>query len=290
MSVFVAVVEAGSLSGAARRLGAPLTTVSRRIGELEAHLKTPLFHRSTRSMRLTEVGRSYVAGCKRILEGVDEIERAASGEYNAPKGELIIAAPIAFGRLNVVPVVAAFLKAYPDIDVRLVLADRMADLFEDNVDLAVRIGELPDSSLMTKRVGEVRRIVCGSPAYFAARGIPRHPRDLAVHDCITCEGLVSPDAWIFRFGKSDASVKVHSRLLSNTAEAAIEACMANVGIARVLSYQVAGALRAGTLVAALENFEPAPLPVSFVYPGRSPLPQKLRAFLDFAGPRLRAET
>jgi DNA-binding transcriptional LysR family regulator len=143
--------------------------------------------------------------------------------------------------------------------------------------------------LVARRVGIVRRIVCGSPAYFAARGKPRHPHDLAAHDCITFEGLTPPDTWIFRADKSKVSVKVQSRLVTNTAEAAIDACMANVGITRVLSYQAAKGLRDGTLVAALEKFEPAPLPVSLVYAGRSPLPRKLRAFLDFAAPRLKAE-
>ena len=288
MSVLLAVVEAGSLSSAARRLGTPLATVSRKVSELERHLKTRLLTRSSRQISLTDTGRSYVAACKRILEDVGEAERAASGEYSAPKGDLIITAPIVFGRLHVLPIVIEFLTAYPEIDIRIVLADRVANLLEDHVDLAVRIGELPDSSLVTTRVGSVRRVVCGSPAYFAERGRPERPGELGTHDGITFEGLTSPRAWTFTSGKSDVSVAIQSRLIVNTAEAAIEAAIAGVGITRVLSYQVANAVRARTLAIVLEEFEPAPWPVSLVYAGQGLLPLKLRAFLDFAAPRLKA--
>jgi DNA-binding transcriptional LysR family regulator len=288
MSILLAVVEAGSLSAAARRLGTPLATVSRKVSELERHLKTRLLTRSSRQITLTEVGRSYVAACKRILEDVGEAERAASGEYSAPKGELIVTAPIVFGRLHVLPIVVAFLGEYPEIDLRIVLADRVANLLEDHVDLAVRIGTLPDSSLVATRLGSIRRVVCGSPAYFAERGMPARPDDLRSHDCITFEGLMSPRVWTFAKGRADLSVPVHSRLVVNTAEAAIDAAVAGAGVARVLSYQIATATRAGTLLVALQEFEPAPWPVSLVYPGQGPLPLKLRAFLDFAAPRLRA--
>src|ERR1700688_4811045 len=148
MSLFVAAVEAGSLSAAARRLGTPLATVSRKVSDLEAHLKTRLLNRSSRHFTLTDAGRSYLAACRRILEEVGEAERSAAGEYKAPRGELIVTAPIVFGRLHVLPIVLAFLAAYPEIDIRMMLADRQIDLLEDHVDLAVRIGELPDSSLV----------------------------------------------------------------------------------------------------------------------------------------------
>src|SRR5215469_2257084 len=166
MEVLAAAVEAGSLSAAARRLDMPLTTVSRKVLELEAHLKTRLLNRSSRKLTLTEAGRTYLEACKRILEDVNEAERAATGEYSAPRGELIITAPIVFGRLHVIPVAVEFLKLYPEVDVRFVLADRLINLLEDHIDLAVRIGELPDSSLVAMRVGAVRRVVCGSPSYF----------------------------------------------------------------------------------------------------------------------------
>ena len=157
MSILVSAVEAGSLSAASRRLGTPLATVSRKVSELEAYLGTRLLNRSSRRLTLTDAGRSYVAACKRILDDVGEAERSASGEYSAPRGDLVITAPIVFGRLHVLPVVSEFLKAYPEIDIRMVLADRVVNLFEDNVDLAVRIGELPDSSLVATRVGAILR-------------------------------------------------------------------------------------------------------------------------------------
>src|SRR5712691_7781415 len=170
MSTLLAAVEAGSLSAASRKLGMPLATVSRKVSELEAHLRTRLLHRTSRRLALTDAGRSYVAACRRILDDIDAAERAATGEYSAPRGDLIIAAPIVFGRLHVLPIVIEFLKTYSDIDIRMALADRVINLFEEQVDVAVRIGELPDSSLIATRVGLIRRVVCGSPAYFAARG------------------------------------------------------------------------------------------------------------------------
>ena len=288
MSILMAAVEAGSLSAAARRLGIPLATVSRKVSELESYLNRRLLTRSARKLTLTDAGRSYVAACKRILEEVGEAERAASGEYSAPKGALIITAPIVFGRLHVLPITVEFLKAFPQIDVRLVLTDRVVNLIEEHVDLAVRIGVLPDSSLVASRVGSVRPVVCGNRAYFAERGMPVRPNDLSVHDCITFEGLTSPAAWTFRIGKSDVSVTIRSRLTVTSAEAAVDAAIAGAGVTRVLSYQVANAVRSGVLAVALEKFEPEPWPVSLVYPGQGPLPLKLRAFLDFAAPRLKA--
>ena len=287
MLVLITAVEAGSLSAAGRRLGTPLATVSRKVSELESHLRTRLLVRTRRGLTLTDAGRSYVAACKRILEQVGEAERAASGEYSAPKGDLIVAAPIVFGRLHVLPIVVEFLKTYSDIDIRMVLADRIANLLEEQVNVAIRIGELPDSSLIATRVGSIRRVVCGSPAYFAARGVPKRPDELDAHDCITFDGLASPEAWTFRMRKQDASVEIHSRLIVNTAEAAIDAAIAGLGITRVLSYQVASAIRAGALAIALPEFEPASWPVSLVFAGQRLLPLKLRAFLDFAAPRLR---
>jgi DNA-binding transcriptional LysR family regulator len=287
MSILLTVVEAGSLSAAARRLRTPLATVSRKVSELEAHLKTRLLHRSSRKLALTEAGRAYVEACRRILEDVGEAERAAAGEYGAPKGELIITAPIVFGRLHVLPIVTDFLKAFPDIDVRLVLADRVLDLVEDHIDLAVRIGALPDSSLVATRVGSIRQVVCGSPSYFAKRGTPQTPLELRSHDCISFEGLMAANTWTFSSGKSETAVAIRSRLTVNTAEAAVDAAMAGVGITRVLSYQCANPIAYAALAVVLQSFEPAPWPVSLVYAGQRFLPLKLRAFLDFAAPRLK---
>lgn len=287
MAILIAVVDAGSLSGAARRLDMPLATLSRKVAELEAHLATRLLHRTTRQLSLTEPGISYVAACRRILQDIDEAERAATGEYAAPKGELVVTAPVVFGRLHVVPVVAQFLAQYPEIDISLVLTDRVVHLTDEHADVAIRIGDLPDSALMATGVGAVRRVVCASPAYLAAHGAPARPQDLAGHQCVTFEALASQRAWVFGGGKSPLSVPVKSRLTVNTAEAAIDAAILGVGLIRVLSYQAAQALRDGTLSVVLEAFESAPLPISLVHTGQAPLPLKLRAFLDFVAPRLR---
>ncbi|MDX8513224.1 LysR family transcriptional regulator [Mesorhizobium captivum] len=287
MSLFVATVEAGSLSAAARRAGMPLATVSRKLSELEKHLKTRLLNRSTRRLTLTDAGRSYLAACRRILDEVSEAERAAAGEYLSPTGELVVTAPVVFGRLHVLPVVTAFLAAYPDVDIRLTLSDRITQLVEEHIDLAVRIGELPDSAMVATRVGSIRRIVCASPAYLAEHGVPLEPRDLAAHSCVTFESLAAPATWSFGTGKSETAVPVRSRLQVNTAEAAIDAAVAGLGLTKVLSYQADAAVRAGTLRVVLEPFEPPPWPVSLVHAGQGLLPVKLRAFLDFAAPRLK---
>jgi DNA-binding transcriptional LysR family regulator len=288
MSILVAAVEAGSLSAAARRLGTPLATVSRKVSELEGHLKARLLNRTSRRLTLTDAGQSYVAACRRILEQVDEAERAASGEFSAPRGELIVTAPIVFGRLHVLPVATEFLAAYPEIKVRLALADRVVNLMEDHVDVALRIGALPDSSLMATRIGVIRRVVCASPAYFAARGVPKTLADLAAHDCIGFDVLTTAEAWTFKQERSEISVPISARLTVTTAEAVVDAAISGVGIARVLSYQAAQALRDGRLALALVDFEPEPWPVHLVYTGGRMLPLKLRAFLDFAAPRLKA--
>lgn len=286
MSVFVAVVEAGSLSAAARQLDMPLATVSRKVAELEAHLKSRLLHRTTRQLSLTDVGASYLTACRRILEDIGEAERAATGEYAQPKGELVVTAPIVFGRLHIVPVVAEFLAQYPEISVNLMLTDRVVHLMEEQCDVAVRIGELPDSSLKAVPVGTVRRVVCASPAYWQTHGLPATPQDLANHDCITFDVLASVGAWVFGAGKSEQAVPVRSRLSVNTAEGAIAAAMLGVGVVRVLSYQVAEAVQRGDLQVVLQPFESAALPISLVHKGQAPLPLKVRAFSDFVIARL----
>jgi DNA-binding transcriptional LysR family regulator len=190
--------------------------------------------------------------------------------------------------LHVLPIVADFLKAYPEINVRLMLADRVANLTEEQIDVALRIGDLPDSSLVATSVGSIRRVVCASPAYLASRGTPASPHDLLAHDCITFEGLMSPHTWTFRIDKANEPVAIRSRLVINTAEAVIDAAIAGLGVTRVLSYQVEAARRAGTLVLMLEAFEPLPSPVNLVHAGQGLLPLKTRAFLDFAAQRLRS--
>jgi DNA-binding transcriptional LysR family regulator len=288
MSTLVAAVEAGSLSAAARRLGMPLATVSRKVSELEQHLGTRILNRSSRRLTLTDAGRSYLAACKSILDQLGEAERAATGEYSSPRGDLTVTAPLVFGRLHALPIVTEFLRVYPDINVRLVLSDRMTNLFEEHVDAAIRVGELPDSSLLATRVGGIYRVVCASPAYLAEHGTPKSPAELSHHECVTFEGLSSPESWSFKGAKGETSVAVRSRLAVNTAEAAIDAAICGVGITRVLSYQIAVVERAGTLVRVLRSFESTPTPVNLVYGGQQPLPLKLRAFIDFAAPRLKA--
>jgi DNA-binding transcriptional LysR family regulator len=284
----VAAVQAGSLSAAARQLGMPLATVSRKVSELEAHLRTRLLVRSSRKLSLTDAGRSYLAACTRILEEIDEAEHAASGEYSQPKGELVITAPIVFGRLHVLPVVTEFLSAYPEIDIRLVFSDRVTNLLEEHVDVAVRVGALPDSSLLALRVGAIQRCTCGSPTYFERRGTPQRPEELPAHDCITFEGLSATDSWVFTAKRRSAAIPVHSRLVVSTAEAAVDAAIAGAGITRLYSYQIAAAEAAGQLVRVLRSYESEPVPVHFVHEGQSLLPLKLRAFLDFAAPRVKA--
>ncbi|MBZ9769769.1 MULTISPECIES: LysR family transcriptional regulator [unclassified Mesorhizobium] len=287
MSLFVATVEAGSLSAAAKRAGVPLPTVSRKLSELEKHLGTRLLNRSTRRLTLTDAGQSYLAACRRILDEVGEAERDAAGEYSSPTGELVITAPVVFGRLHVLPVIADFLAVYPRVDVRLTLSDRITQLVEEHIDLALRIGELPDSAMVAIRVGSIRRVVCASPAYLALHGTPTTPQDLAGHDCVTFEGLAAPAAWSFGTGKTETTIPVRSRLQVNTAEAAIDAAITGLGLTKVLSYQTDAAVRAGALRLVLQAFEPPPWPVSLVHAGQGRLPVKLRAFLDFAAPRLK---
>ena len=287
MAVFAAAVEAGSLSAAGRKLRMPLATVSRKISELESHLKAGLLVRSTRKLSLTNAGRSYLIACKRILEEVSEAERVASGEYRAPRGELIVTAPIVYGRLHLLPVITEFIKTYPDVDVRLVLADPVLNLLDDHIDVALRVGELPDSNLVATRLGVIRHVVCASPHYLARRGTPATPRELVEHDCVTFAGLMSSNVWAFKQPRSELSVPVHSRLSVNTAEAAIDAAIAGIGLTRVLSYQVAEAVKARALVLVLRRFEPSPTPISIVSAGPHSAPLKLRAFLDFATPRLK---
>jgi len=283
MSILVAAVEAGSLSAAGRRLGLPLATVSRKVADLEEHLKTRLLNRSSRKLTLTDAGETYLEACKKILEAVDEAERSAAGEYTAPKGELIISVPILFGRLHVLPVAIEFLAAFPDVDIHMIFSDRVANLFDERIDLAVRIGDLPDSSLLARRIGSITRVVCASPAYFEKYSPPHTPHDLQGHRCVTCEALTSPESWTF----GETTVAITSKLVVSTAQAAVDAAIAGVGVTRVLSYQVADAVEAGSLIVVLREFEPPAWPVNLVYTGGRFQPLKVRSFLDFAAPKLK---
>ena len=285
MAMLVACVDAGSLSAGARQLRLPLATVSRRVSELETRLGTALLHRSVRGLSLTDPGAAYVAACRRVLEDVAEAERIAAGEFVAPRGVLTLTAPIVFGRLHVLPLVTAFLQLYPEVDIRLELTDRPVGLQEENIDAAIRIGRLPDSSLRARRLGSVRRVVCASPGYIDRHGRPDRPEALEDHVCIAFGPLIPGLRWSFGQGKDARTVPVRPRLSVNTAEAAIDAALSGLGLTRVLSYQIAAPLAEGRLRLLLASAEPEPWPVSLIYRG-GPVPQKLRSFLDFAAPRL----
>src|SRR5215469_915435 len=288
MSVVLAVAEAGSLSAAARRLNTPPATASRKITELEEHLRAKLFDRSTRKLTLTDSGLSYVAALKRIIADLSEADRAAAGEYTKPTGELIVTASVGLGRLHLIPILAEFLRAYPDIDIRLVLADRILSLPEDHVDVALRVGTLPDSRLIALRLGTISRVVCASPAYLEARGTPKTPDDLAAHDCIIYDGILGPDVWKFVRDGAEVAITVQPRLVVSNLEAANDAARAGIGLTRAFSYHVEAAVGAGTLTTVLDEFQPPTRPVNFVYAAGRFMPIKLRAFLDFAAPRLKA--
>ena len=260
----------------------PLATVSRKLSDLESHLKTRLLTRSTRQLELTDAGREYLAACRQILQQVDEAERIASGAFANARGDLVVAAPIVFGRLHAVPVIAAFLEWHPDVDVRLLQGDRHVNLLEEHVDVALRIGELPDSGLVATQVGSVRRIVCASPDYLARFGTPHEPGELGGHRCVTFEGLTSSSAWTFQGPDGAERVRVRSRLSVTTADAAIAAAIGALGVTQVLSHQIAEALAQRLLVPVLTGHEPPPVPVSLIYPGQGRLPMKSRAFVDFA--------
>jgi DNA-binding transcriptional LysR family regulator len=267
----------------------PLATVSRKVNELERHLGARLLVRTTRRLALTDAGAAYVASARRILEAVDEAERTAAGEFRAPRGELILTAPVLLGRLHILPVVTDFLAAYPEIDVRLLLSDRNLDLLDDHVDLAVRIGPLPDSSLIATRIGAMRTVVCASPGLLAQHGTPRSPADLAALPCVSFDVKAAVSAWAFRAEGTHEIIEipVRPRLSASTAEAAVWAACQGVGVTRVMHYQCADALRDGSLRIVLKPFELAHRPVSLLHAAREAMPLKMRVFLDFAAERLR---
>jgi DNA-binding transcriptional LysR family regulator len=286
MHTLVAAVDSGSLSAASRALGTPLPTVSRRVSDLEAHLGAQLLVRTSRKLILTEAGEAFVAVARRMLDDLAEAERAASGEYRAPRGELLVTAPIMFGKLHVAPIVHAFLAAYPEVTVRLVLSDQVIDLVEAHVDVAVRIGRLPDSDLIARRVGHVRWVICASPAYLARRGEPATPEAVADHDCIALEGLQTYRTWLFSRDAAARPVTIRPRFSVNTADAVVDAAVEGLGIARLMSYQAANAISGQSVTPILRDFWPDPIPVNLVHQPQRVQPLKRRVFLDFVIPRL----
>jgi DNA-binding transcriptional LysR family regulator len=283
MSMLVAVVEHGSFSAAARALRVPVATLSRKVSDLEARLGVRLIIRTTRKLTLTDAGASYLASSRRILDQLEEAEREAAGEFVVPKGELVVSAPLVFGRVHVLPVIADFLARFPEISVRLRLSDRNVDLLDEHVDMAVRFGELPDSDMVATRIGSMRTVVCASASVLAAHGIPKTPNDLLRLPCVAFDGPAPSPGW--RFGSTVVPVK--PRLTVSTADAARRAAIWGVGVTRLLHYQVVDALRDGRLKVILEAFEPNTAPVHLLHAARGQMPLKMRRFLDLAAPQLR---
>jgi DNA-binding transcriptional LysR family regulator len=280
LAVFVAIVEAGSLINASRRLRRSPPAVTRALSALEDRIGLRLVERTTRRLAPTEAGGALVDRARSLLANYDE---AMLGVSRAPvRGVLRITAPVQFGRRHVAPIVSAFLNEHPDVRVELSLNDRNVDLIEEGLDLAVRIGPLADSSLVARQVGSVRRVVVASPEYLARRGVPLTPPDLAAHDTIF--GMARSSAREWRFGPSASGpiVRLAPRLLVDDVEAQLQAAQAGRGIARPLSYQVTEQLAAGSLIRLLQDFEPEPLPVQLVTLSRGYMAPKIRAFLDFA--------
>lgn len=289
MAILLKVVQTGSLSAASRATRIPLPTISRKLSELEAHVGAKLLVRSTRRLSLTDAGQAYVTAARSILEQVEDAEQQAAGEFQSPKGELVIAAPVSFGRLHALPVIAEFLQSYPQIDVRLLLSDRNVHLLEDNIDLALRIGRLPDSSLVGTRIGKTRHVLCASPTVLASHGTPTTPEELLGLPLVSFDPLTAAPAWQFSSPGQARSIEVPVRpkLSVSSADAALAAAIAGVGLVRLFHYQCADAVAEGTLKIILAKYEPEPLPVHVLHPPRDALPSKTRAFLDFSTERLK---
>jgi DNA-binding transcriptional LysR family regulator len=288
MSMLLTAIDEGSLSAAARALNVPIPTLSRKVAELEAALKTQLLTRTTRKLTLTDAGVAYVAAARRILEQVEEAEREAAGEFTTPRGELVLTAPTLFGRLHVLPVVAEFLALFPEINIRLVLGDRVVNLVDDHIDMAVRIGKLADSGMIATRIGSMRSVLCGSPQLLASHGEPTVPDDLHAMPCVALQSVGTKPLWEFRNPATGAAIEVSvTPRLITAPDAAVDAAARGVGFVRLRHYQAFDPLRAGKLMLLLQDFEPEPAPVHLMHLPRSQMPLKMRRFLDFAAPRLR---
>ncbi|MGO8909400.1 MAG: LysR family transcriptional regulator [Bradyrhizobium sp.] len=280
MQAFVAVADLHGFAPAARKLGLSPSGVTRLIAALEERLGARLLQRTTRSVALTDVGARYLERARRILADVEEAEGAAEGERLLPRGRLVVSAPIGFGRLHVSPVTSEYLKRYPEVSCDLRLSDRMINLVEEGVDLAVRIGHLADSSLVARHVGEMRRIVVASPRYLKARGEPKTPEAIASHQTIQFGAMTAGPDWRFVRDGREVRVAPAPRLTTNSADAAIQYAAQDGGLTRVLAYQAAEAIKAGPLKIVLAKFEPPALPIHIVYPTSRLLSAKVRTFID----------
>lgn len=280
MQAFVTVADLRGFAPAARKLGLSPSGVTRLVAALEQRLGARLLQRTTRSVTLTDVGTRYLERARRILADVEEAEGSAEGERTRPSGRLVVSAPVGFGRLHVSPLMSAYLTRYPEVSGELRLADRMVNLVEDGVDLAVRIGHLPDSSLVGRHVGEMRRIVVASSAYLKQRGEPKTPEAIAAHATIQFGAMSASPDWRFVDDSRDIRVASTPRFVTNSADAAIQYAEQGGGLTRVLAYQAADAIKAGRLKIVLEKFEEPPLPIHLVYPTSRLLSAKVRAFVD----------
>src|ERR1019366_5870299 len=280
MQAFVAVADLQGFTPAARKLGLSPSGVTRLIAALEDRLGARLLQRTTRKVALTDVGARYLERVRRILADVEEAEGAAEGERTRPSGRLVVSAPVGFGRLHVSPVMSAYLKRYPEVGAELRLADRMINLVEDGVDIAIRIGHLPDSSLVARHVGEMRRIVVASSDYLKQRGEPKTPQAIAAHDTIQFGATTTSADWQFVEDGREVSVACTPRFATNSADAAIQYAEQGGGLTRVMAYQAAESIKAGRLRIVLAKFEPPPLPIHIVYPTSRLLSAKVRTFID----------
>lgn len=293
MAAFVAAVDCGSLAAASRQLGFSPAAVTRAIVSLEDRLGSQLLHRSSRALRLTALGETYLATCRQVLEELLRAERGAAADAETPHGLLTLTAPVLFGRLKLRPVLDRFLDRNPAVQARLVLLDRVVNMLDEGIDVAARLLHLPDSSLHATHLGEVRRIVCASPAYIERQGCPGTPAELASHACIMSNEAAA-EPWSFAQEPAARrqtlrNVSIRPRLIVNAAAAAIDSALDGYGITRVMSYQVAADVAAGRLVVLLQGYEPPPIPVHFVMQADRSITAKLRAFIDFAAPQLRGE-
>jgi DNA-binding transcriptional LysR family regulator len=293
MAVFVAAVDRGSLAAASRQLGHSPASVTRAITSLEDRLGAQLLHRTSRALRLTPPGETYLVTCRQVLDELQRAELGAAAEANTPRGLLTLTAPVLFGRLKLRPVLDRFLDANPAVQARLVLLDRVVSMLDEGIDVATRLAHLPDSGLHATRLGEVRRVLCASPVYIERHGQPGTPADLANHACITSNEAAA-DSWSFARDSAahrqrPRAAVIRPRLIVNAAAAAIDSALEGHGLTRVLSYQIADDVAANRLVLLLEDYEPPPVPVHFVMQADRTVTAKLRAFIDFAAPVLRTE-
>jgi DNA-binding transcriptional LysR family regulator len=289
MTVFVAVAEEQGFAAAARRLRMSPPAVTRAIAFLEERLGVRLLTRTTRLVRTTDAGARYLEDARRILLEVEEADEAAAGINATPRGHLAVTAPVLFGKTYVMPVITAYQAAYTETTVSALLVDRIVNLAEEGLDVGIRIGQLPDSSLRAIRVGQVRRIVCASPAYLELHGSPGSPADLARHVIIAATAVSAGPEWSFATAQGKIGVRVRPRILVNTNDGALEAARSGFGLTRLLSYQVANELASGTLREVLTEFEESSLPVHVLHRENRHASGKLRSFVDLAVARLRAD-